>query len=128
MSARSWTLTIPAPAPWLNANDRGHWSKRSGLTRVWRETAQILARQQRLPGLGKVCIEAVLSFPDKRRRDAHNYYPTLKAIVDGLVDHGLIPDDSAQYLIGPDIRVGEPVRAKKYGPSGVVVLTIREAS
>lgn len=124
MSARSWTLDIPAPAPWLNANERGHWSKRSGTIRLWRDAAHVYATKARLPGLGKVRIEAVLSFADKRRRDPHNYYPTLKAIIDGLVDYGLIPDDSDEYLIGPDIRM---VQAAPLTARGRVVLTIREA-
>ena len=34
--------------------------------------------------------------------------PTLKALVDGLVDAHLIPDDDWKHLIGPDVRMGEP--------------------
>lgn len=33
--------------------------------------------------------------------------PTAKAIVDGLVDAGVIPDDSNEWVTGPDMRAGE---------------------
>ena len=44
-------------------------------------------------------------FPDKRRRDVHNLLPHLgKPLVDGIVDAEVLPDDSDEYLIGPDMR------------------------
>ena len=124
MSARSWTVTIPAPTVWLNANRRSHWRQWADDVKTWRDAGHVYARQAKLPGLDRIHIGAVLHFPDNRKRDGHNFYPTLKAIVDGLVDHGLIVDDSAEYLDGPDIRIGETTR----GGRGVVVLTIREAT
>ena len=41
------------------------------------------------------------------RWDVGNLYPTAKAIVDGLVDAGVIPDDSNEWVTGPDMRAGE---------------------
>lgn len=35
---------------------------------------------------------------DNRRRDADNLVPTLKALCDGLVDAGLVPDDTPNYM------------------------------
>jgi crossover junction endodeoxyribonuclease RusA len=124
MSARSWSLVIPAPAPWLNANDRGHWRKRNGTIKAWRDAAHIYARQAKLPLLGKAHIVAELRFADRRRRDPHNYFPTVKACVDGLVDYGLLADDSSEFLIGPDIRQSLIVMKRR----GELQLTIREAS
>jgi crossover junction endodeoxyribonuclease RusA len=130
VSARSWTVTIPAPVRWLNANDRAHRLGRSPLVREWRNAAHVYARQAKLPLLGKAHITATLRFCDKRRRDPHNYYPTVKAAVDGLVDYGLLPDDSSEFLIGPDIRLGEPLvtKGRSFGLRGELVLTIREAT
>jgi hypothetical protein len=45
--------------------------------------------------------------------------PTLKAAIDGLVDYGLLPDDTNAHLIGPDLRQGG-----KGDPA--IVLTITE--
>ena len=105
---RSWSLTVPRADDWLNANRRDHYMQHAAKVRAWRDAAHWIARAEKLPKVRKAQIIATLHFGDRRRRDAHNYYPTLKAIVDGLVDHGLLPDDSHQYLIGPDIRMGEP--------------------
>lgn len=119
MSARSWTLVIPRAAEWLNANSRKHHAQEAKAIAEWRRAAGWLARAAKLPHLHRAHIEATLHFGDKRRRDTANYHPTVKAIVDGLVDHGLLDDDSHEYLIGPHLFMGEPGKPR-------VVLTIRE--
>lgn len=127
MSAQSWTVRIPAPAHWLNANQRIDLRRQTPARRAWRDAAHLYARQVKLPKLGKAHIVAELHFTDKRRRDPHNYYPTIKACVDGLVDYGLLNDDSSEFLIGPDIRMGVPLLNATRGHHGQLVLTIREA-
>lgn len=118
---RQWTVTIPAPAPWLSANQRRDLRRQTPDRRAWRDAGLVHAKRVDLPKLQHVHMVAVLRFTDKRRRDPHNYYPTLKALVDGLVDYGLIPDDSHEYLVGPDVRYGPQAPGKGYGE---VVLTI----
>jgi hypothetical protein len=49
-----------------------------------------------------------------------NYYPTAKAILDGLVDAGVLPDDNDDHVTGPDMR-----RTRPNGPLQVTI-TIRE--
>lgn len=117
----SITLAIPAPAKWLNSNDRLHWSPRAKLTRSWRQAAHVYARQARLPkGLGRVRIDAQVHKTTGNSFDAMNLYPTLKAVVDGLVDYGLVVDDNNDHVTGPFITDGgRRVRAE-------VVVTITE--
>lgn len=69
-----------------------------------------MANTLRIPNLDRIHIVCVLHFADSRRRDPNNWAPTAKAIVDGLVDAGVVDDDSAQYVIGPDMRLG-PIQA-----------------
>lgn len=58
---------------------------------------------------------------NNRSYDAGNLAPTAKAIVDGLVtDYGLLPDDSNEHVIGPDMRPGE--KRKQAG----ITITIKE--
>lgn len=101
-------LSIPLPADWINLNQRLHWAQRAKLTKAWRTMAHIQARQQGLPKrLGRVSIVATVHKATARKYDVHNLVPTAKAVVDGLVDYGLIADDSNEFLVGPDMRAGE---------------------
>lgn len=121
-AVRQWSVAIPAPAPWLSANQR-HKRRPDVIIRAWREAGLVHARRVHLPKLQRVHVLAVLCFPDRRRRDPHNYYPTLKALVDGLVDYGLVPDDSHQFLVGPDVRLGAVLAGRGLGE---VVLTVTD--
>jgi hypothetical protein len=95
----------------LNANDRdGHWARRKRVTAALREGAGWLARTGRVPALQRAHILAVYEPPDRRRRDPANLYPSFKACIDGLVDAGVLPDDDAAHLDGPDMRIGDVCR------------------
>ena len=37
--------------------------------------------------------------PDRRVRDAENPTPTLKAVCDGIVDAGIVRDDSPKFMV-----------------------------
>lgn len=98
------TIRFPRPAAGLlNLNQRTHWSTRSRSVKQWRHAAAFAALEQ----LGttpaaracRPCFVAVqLPVTDSRKRDPHNYTPTIKAIVDGLVDAGAWPDDHAGWV------------------------------
>lgn len=102
----AYTLRVPTARAWLNSNDRGMWAKHSTLTRQWRQMAGWAAVAARVEPIERAYILAEFRFPDRRRRDPANWYPTVKACVDGLVDVGVLADDSADRLIGPDLRLG----------------------
>jgi crossover junction endodeoxyribonuclease RusA len=53
-------------------------------------------RQDCEPFTGEVRIRVIYNASDNRRRDtvSGNYAPSWKAAIDGLVDAGIIPDDS----------------------------------
>ena len=132
----SWTLTIPAPARWLDANTRArmHHMARSKTTRTWRETAYWAAASARLPkGLQRISVTATLHFPTNRHRDRENYYDAIKPVIDGLaaprkagqVGYGLIPDDTPEHLapVVIELVVGKPAGATRYG---LLVLEITE--
>lgn len=117
----AYILVIPAPCAFINANTRMHWAKRSALTKAWRQRAFIAARNAHLPHMDqRVTITATAHRDHNRGRwDATNLAPTAKAAVDGLVDAGVLTDDSNKYLVGPDMRAGEP------WADAALVLTIR---
>lgn len=85
--------------PPLTANMRLHWAKKAEITKEIRTTTTWLAKAHRLPRDLQHCTVTLHYAPvDKRRRDADNLVPTLKAICDGLVDYGLVPDDTPQFM------------------------------
>lgn len=118
--SRSWSVALPAGLPLLNANRRQHHMAKARLTRAIRDVAHMLARSDRVPALERAHIVCEYRPPDRRRRDVHNLFPSAKAAVDGLVDAGVLPDDSDEYLTGPDMRLGEVVK------DGQLVLHITE--
>ena len=98
-------LSINAPCDPLTANQRLHHHARAELTRNWRLRTAILAR--RLPNLPHAHVTYWIHATTNRRRDVANYYPTVKACLDGIVDAGVLVDDSDRYVVGPDPRPGE---------------------
>lgn len=121
--SREWTLVIPQPDEWINANHRLHWAIKARRTKAWRTAAHLYARQKRLPSLTRADIVVSFRLTDARKRDVGNLAPTAKAIVDGLVsDYGLLPNDDDAHLIGPDLRRGP----KSRDPFGLAVVTITE--
>jgi len=106
----------------MNLNQRMHWAEKARLTKAWRNAAHVFASGSKLPnGLERVHTVAHIIKPTARKYDVHNLMPTLKACIDGLVDYGLIVDDTNDHLTGPDLRQGD----KGYA---AVVLTITEVS
>lgn len=86
----------------LNANQRLHWAKRSAMTKMLRVEASLHALGH--PQMERAHLTVGVGWPDKRRRDVHNIFGTVKACIDGFVDAGLLPDDSDAHLTGPDLR------------------------
>jgi crossover junction endodeoxyribonuclease RusA len=115
-TGRVYTITVLPPAlgtvgkTWLNANDRIHWSEKAKLTKGWRfntYAALLVHPDDPILTLARAHVVATLHFGDNRRRDVGNYAPTVKAVVDGLVDGWVLPDDNDDHLIGPDLRRGD---------------------
>lgn len=98
----------------LSMNDRRErFNRGSGerdLVAQWRDTAYY-AWVQAFPATGPrgravptpADVYVLLEVNTNRRRDPHNFYPTIKAIVDGLTRAGAWPDDNAEH-----VRTHEP--------------------
>ncbi|MCT1363337.1 hypothetical protein [Microbacterium sp. p3-SID131] len=91
-------LTFDWPRPPLNANQRLHWAQKAKLTRQIREWTDALAGANDIAPKTHVTVQLTWVVTDKRRRDSDNIYPTFKAMCDGLVDAGIVPDDTPQYM------------------------------
>ena len=73
-------------ADMLSLNGRADRRTLSPRIRTLRMQARVMARAAHCPTFMRARLVAWVRFPDGRRRDLHNYMPTLKAFVDGLVD------------------------------------------
>ena len=113
------TLTIPAPAPWINVNKRTHRMAEADLTRLWRRAGYAAAHGLE-PLKPPVRIVAHIYKPRLGRYDPNNLSGTTKAIVDGLVDAGLLEDDSYKHVLGPDHRHGGK------GPAAITLTITQE--
>lgn len=100
---REWWLTLPYVTPPLNLNDRGHWAPRAKQVKAVRQDVALVARSAGLPrGLRRVSCQLRYRPRDNRRRDTDNLVATLKPLCDGLVDYGLVPDDTAAFMLKPE--------------------------
>lgn len=110
---------------WVTANGRYHWAKKATMTRALRTRAKFLAKRDRL----KVQVPALLTvrvgYPTKARADMENAHPTVKALIDGLVDAGALPDDSSREIVattwerGPKCEKGTHVVELIFTPQRV---------
>lgn len=97
---REWTFKGHGLTP-LSLNDRDHGPNRAARVAQWREIAGALAKDRRIPALARAHVVLVLRPPfgsPARRRDADNMVATLKAVIDGLVDAGVLADDTPAHV------------------------------
>lgn len=82
----------------LTSNQRKHWAEKARHTKVIRDMAWVLCMHPKRAHLPAATCDVVVTWGDKRRRDAESIAPTAKAAIDGCVDAGLLTDDSDRYL------------------------------
>ena len=106
MNTTELVLTFVAPAEVLSINKANgmHWARRSAVTKQWRDVSTWQAiRHCRVNMWSPSTVQVRLPFETKRERDGHNYTGTVvKAIVDGLVNGGLWPTDTPEWVTVAD--------------------------
>jgi hypothetical protein len=96
-STREWLIPLPWNAPLLMDNQRLHWADKMRKTRQLRWGADTLARSHRIPQLDRARIVLHWQPATRRRRDQLSIAPTLKPLVDGLIDALVLPDDDSEH-------------------------------
>jgi hypothetical protein len=110
VTARAVVLEIPGtrfPGKALNVNDlRGHTRNLGRLVTPWRDLGASLGRDRRFPHpfTTPVRVWAEWRFPTDHRRDTPNLYPTIKALIDGLDDAGVLDGDHDGAVEGPWLK------------------------
>lgn len=100
-------LVFVRPTVAISENEAkgAHWARIAASTKPWGDAAYYLTRNAlirrewprdaRIP----VTIRVDIPFTKVRRRDPHNYVGTVvKAVVDGIVRAGLVPDDNPEWV------------------------------
>lgn len=93
-----WTLDLPYERPPLNANQRLHWAKKAALTKQVRAASFWAAKDAGIPTCDRVRVTLTWFVRTTTRRDSDNVVPTLKALCDGLVDAGVVDDDTPVWM------------------------------
>lgn len=90
-------ITIPEIHPSLNQILRMHYHKRNTENKKWAALVAFFDNRRKKRGpLKKARVKITYFFPDNRRRDPDNYSP--KFLMDGLVNAGVIEDDSFRHV------------------------------
>lgn len=108
----AWAQSVVLPvATWssimLSMNDRLSPHPKAEKTKEWRKIGGLLARAAPKLKHGRVVVYFRLPKQTKgvrTVREVANLAPVVKALVDGLVDAGVFPDDGDDFVTGQDAR------------------------
>lgn len=122
---RDLTVIFPTTALLaMNHERRMHYHQRAKVVAAIRtEVAQAAA--DITPCAGPVTITARFQWATNQRRDTSNWFPTVKAAVDGLVDAGVLPGDHDTIVRDTSIGVDLPANPGLKGYARLA-LTITE--
>jgi crossover junction endodeoxyribonuclease RusA len=98
VEAKIWTVEY-GTRPWTTNLERkeNRW-QRAERTKQWRLAFALLARNQKIPKLASAKIVVEPWQQGGRLADVASCNPSVKAAIDGLVDAGVLEDDSPAYL------------------------------
>ena len=85
--------------PWTtNAERAGNRWERATLTKEWRLGFQLLAKSERIPPMAWISVTVEPHQKGGRLQDVGACNPSVMAAIDGIVDAGVLPDDSSHYV------------------------------
>jgi len=88
-----------AQRPWTtNAERSGNRWERAKLTKEWRSAFQLLAKYEKIPPMAWISVTVEPHQKGGRLQDVGACNPAVKAAIDGIVDAGVLPDDSSKFL------------------------------
>lgn len=99
---RRWELALPYQRPPLSLNKRMHWAAERHIKDDLQNAVGWLLKGHKVPALDEATIWLEWTPGVARRRDTDNMELTRKACIDQIVDSGLIPDDTPEYVQRPE--------------------------
>jgi len=111
---RKQSLTIPGTLPDLNAvltAAKRHWSRYARQKKHFTHTVALLARTNRLQKVkNPVAIRFIWITKDQRKDPDNLAAGGTKVVLDGLVEAGILPDDSRRWIHKLTHQFPEPDR------------------
>ncbi len=104
----------------ISANDRMHFAPKMKITKFLRDLAhEIVTNDLHLSTCvfspDRPClITIIIAPPSNRRMDPPNWYPTVKALIDGMTDAKLWTDDNHEILRAMTFIYGTKTNDKLY--------------
>lgn len=101
----------------ISSNDRLHYQKKAKLTANLRALARFKTKGSvNVPySVKKPCgVNVTFLSPTRRRYDPPNFYPTIKALIDGMTDSGVWTDDNHEVIKFMTFRHGGLSGGKHY--------------
>lgn len=114
-----WVIDVPMTVPSginqtrpLSTNDHWHWRLRAEHVAEIRRAVGFAAKAAGIPPCEHITVGLLYTPGDYRRRDPSNLMASQKPAVDGLVDAGVVPDDTPAYVTEqmPVIQPGRRAR------------------
>lgn len=103
-----WLVRLPYRVPPLTLNQRQHWAAKARATRRVRADTALVLRAARVPPCERIVVQLGYTPRDRRRRDTDNLVATLKAVADAVVDAGIVPDDTPEFMSKPEPVIDAP--------------------
>lgn len=100
----AFVVDLPLPVKALSPNAHLHWREKHKATSAARKNSWYWFRRFMPNGWKPAPIEIAVQYrwgpsaQGYRPRDVQNAIAALKPMIDGMVDAGIIPDDSAKWL------------------------------
>ncbi len=87
-----------------------HYHARADYDRRWRQAGFVMAKEAKVPPCEMVGIDIEVTWKRPPGPDIGACHATVKAIKDGIVDAGVLPDDRSPYIVWECYH--DPVKGK----------------
>lgn len=94
----NFILSYPKRPLTTNAERSGNRWTRAASVKEWREAFAWIARKERVPSMEWINVTVQPFQKRGRLQDTAACNPSAKAAIDGLVDAGVVPDDTGEYV------------------------------
>ena len=121
-----WVLVVDmCGKPTLtNQAHQMHYRAVSADRKVWRQAGAVLARAAHIPPMDRITVDVTARWQKGTLPDPDAVAPALKGVLDGIVDAGVVPDDSGRHVEW--VRYFAPVLDRALPPA--LLVTIAEFS